>query len=70
MDDWHNMTVQGQRNTAVSKRMQARADREMANWRKRQRREFGVSADIPLKEPQKFEGKGRRRRRKMAQRNG
>lgn len=32
MDDWHNGTVQGQRNTAAAKNMRKRAETEMAKW--------------------------------------
>lgn len=37
MDDWHNLTIQGQRNTAVAKRMKKRASYELTAWRKKQR---------------------------------
>jgi hypothetical protein len=34
MENWHNQTVQGQRNTVVAKRMKSRAERAFTDWNK------------------------------------
>jgi len=64
----HNMTIQGQRNTAVSDKLQARADLAMKRWRQERREDGNPVPDLPPAEPLKFEGKGHRRRWKHAQR--
>jgi hypothetical protein len=45
MDDWHNMTVQGQKNTAVSKNMKRRAAYAFTKWN-RERKKEGLPAAV------------------------
>lgn len=59
MDDWHNMTVQGQKNTAVSKNMKKRAAYAFTKWN-RDRKKEGLPTVVLTENSSR---KKRRRRR-------